>query len=365
MRLSKNLFLHAFNLLPEFGPTRLYQLGEFFGDFEIAFRASEQQLYGAGLEAELAKKFLLFRQQINLPEESEKLESENIKLLSYRDAAYPKTLLETPRFPALLYVKGKMENSDEACLAIVGTRKITTYGRSVTPNLTEPLCRAGMTIVSGLAYGVDALAHQTAIKYGSRTIAVLGGGLDEKSLYPQNHAALAAEILSTGGALLSEYPPLTPCLKHHFVLRNRIISGLSLGTLIIECGLDSGSLITARHALEQNRAVYAVPGPIYAPESQGPNNLIKMGARLVTEAKDILEDLNLPNLEIAQENRELFAASPAEVRLLAVMRPEPLTIDELIKLSGLPAAEANAALTFLEMKGKIRNLGGQQYSLSK
>lgn len=365
MSFYKNLYLHALNLLPEFGPARLYQLGEFFGEFETAYHANTKSLQQAGIESELAEKFLRLRERINLELETEQLESEGINLISYHDKSYPKTLLETTRFPALLYVKGKMENNDEACLAVVGTRKITTYGRSVTPTLVEPLCLAGMTIVSGLAYGIDALAHQTAVKFGRRTIAVLGGGLDEKSLYPQNHAALAAEILDAGGALLSEHPPLTPCLKHHFISRNRIISGLSLGTLVVECGLDSGSLITARHALEQNRTVYAVPGPIYAAESRGPNNLIKIGAKLVTEAQDILEDLNLPVLEISAENRTLLADSPAEAKLLSVIQHEPLTIDELIKLSGLPPAETNSTLTFLEMKGKIRNLGGQQYSLSK
>lgn len=365
MSFTKNLYLHALNLLPEFGPAKLYQLGEFFGDFENAFYGNSESFGQAGIESALAEKFFKLRERIDLKQEQNGLERENIKLISYRDSGYPKTLLETNRFPALLYVKGRMENNEEACLAVVGTRKITTYGRSITPNLVEPLCLAGMTIVSGLAYGVDALAHQSAVKLNRRTIAVLGGGLDEKSLYPQNHAMLAMEILEAGGALLSEYPPLTPCLKHHFISRNRIISGLSLGTLVIECGLDSGSLITARHALEQNRSVYAVPGPIYSAESSGPNNLIKMGAKLVTQAQDILEDLNLPSSETTNENRTLFADSPAEAKLLSVIQHKPLTIDELIKLSGLPAAETGSTLTFLEMKGKIRNLGGQQYSLRK
>ncbi len=364
MGFPENLYIHAFNLLPEFGPARLYKIGEHFKTFARAYTASTNELVAAGIEPELAKKFSALKNSVSLELETQRLAGENIFLISYRDLAYPQLLLETGRFPVLLYVKGRLEQNDELCLAVVGTRKITTYGRSVTPTLVEPLCLAGVVIVSGLAYGVDALAHHTAVKLGCRTIAVLGGGLDKKSLYPQNHALLAEEILAAGGALVSEYPPATPCLRHHFISRNRIISGLAVGTLVVECDLDSGSLITARHALEQNRTVYAVPGPIYVPESRGPNNLIKMGGRLVSDARDILEDLNLDSRNIGTENQSLFGDSPTEIQLLKILRREPLAIDELIKLSGLSPAETSSALTFLEMKGKIRNLGGQQYALS-
>lgn len=365
MDFSDNLYLHVFNLLPELGPARLFRVGEYFGSYKQAFEASPSRLTAAGIETETVEKFSILKKRVSLEAEAALLEKNKIGLLSYKEPAYPQLLLETARFPALLYVKGVLAASDELCIAVVGTRKISTYGRSVTPALVEALCLAGISIVSGLAYGVDALAHQTAVKAGGRTIAVLGGGLDSKSLYPQNHALLAEEILSAGGALLSEYPPGTPCLRHHFVSRNRIISGLSAGTLIVECDLDSGSLITAHHALEQNRTVYAVPGPIYAEASRGPNNLIKMGAKLVTEAKDILDDLNLETKEVVHENQNLFGNSPAETLMLKTLKREPVAIDELIKLSGLSPSEATSALTFLEMKGKIRNLGGQQYALTR
>jgi len=357
--------LHIFNLLPELGPARLFKIGEYFGSYKKAFEAGASKLSLAGIETEIAEKFGRLKNRINPEAEAASLEKNKITLLSYKEPAYPKLLLETARFPALLYLRGTFTSNDELCVAVVGTRKISTYGRSITPLLVEPLALAGVSIVSGLAYGVDALAHQTAIRAGGRTIAVLGGGLDNKSLYPRNHALLAEEILSTGGALISEYPPGTPCLRHHFVSRNRIISGLSAGTLVVECDLDSGSLITAHHALEQNRSVYAVPGPIYAEGSRGPNNLIKMGARLVTDAKDILDDLNLETKEVAQENQSLFGDSPAETQMLKALKREPTGVDQLIKLSGLTPAEATSALTFLEMKGKIRNLGGQQYALAK
>lgn len=365
MSFSENLYLHAFNLLPEFGPSRLYRIAKHFSTFNNAYAASAVELQAAGIEPKLVNKFISLRQGLNLNQQQDQLNAAGIFLISYRDQTYPKLLLETQGFPVLLYVKGHLQTNDELCLAVVGTRKISNYGRLVVPELVTPLCQAGLVIVSGLAYGVDSLAHQTAVKLGRRTIAVLGGGLDERSLYPQNHLLLAEEILNTGGALLSEYPPGTPCLKHHFISRNRIISGLAVGTLVVECGASSGSLITARHALEQNRNVYAVPGSIYSPESEGPNNLIKVGAKPVTRAEDILEDLNLPTVQLQNENQKIFNETLEENLILKTLAQKPLTIDELIKLSGLPAADANSALTFLEMKGKIKNLGYQQYMLNK
>lgn len=358
---SQSLYLHAFNLLPNFGPTRLSKLADFFQTPEAAFHATEPELLQAGLELEVAKLFLDHRAKINLPQEEEKLAKAGIKLLCYFDENYPQLLLQIPKFPTLLYFKGRMDVSDELCVAVVGTRKITNYGRTVAPFLVEPLIKTGVTIVSGLAYGVDSQMQRLAIQNGRRTIAVLGGGLDDKAFYPKEHLLLAQEILDNGGALLSEYPMGTPPLKHHFIARNRIISGLSVATVIIECNLKSGSLITAKYALDQNRTVYAVPGPIYAEMSQGPNNLIKMGAKLVTSASDILDDLNIQTLPEQQQAQELIADTKEETALLELLGYEPIIVNELIKQSGLDAGTVTSTLTFLEMKGKVRNLGGQQY----
>jgi DNA processing protein len=233
------------------------------------------------------------------------------------------------------------------------------------PDILNPIIACGAIIVSGMAFGVDSEAHKQSIKKGARTIAVLGGGLDDASLYPKNHQLLAQQILENGGALISEYPIGTPNFKQNFVARNRIISGLSIGTLVVECDLESGSLITAKHALEQNRQVYAVPGPIYAEMSKGPNNLIKMGAKLVTESTDILEDLNLSTLPEQKQVQTTFGDSPAESTILNILSKEPMNINLIIKTSGLETGDATSALTFLEMKGKVRNLGGQQYILSR
>lgn len=360
------LYLHAFNTLPQIGPVRLLKLANYFqGDFEKAFHAPKNELEAAGLETEVITAWLIARAGINLETEAANLKKSEINILTYLDGNYPKLLLEIPKFPPLLYFRGVMQNPEELSLAVVGTRKITAYGRSILPDLVGPLVDLGAVIVSGMAFGVDSEAHKQALLKRRRTIAVLGGGLDNASLYPKHHQLLAQEILDNGGALLSEYPPLTPNFKQHFVARNRIISGLSVGTLVIECDLESGSLITARHALEQNRQVYAVPGPIYSLESRGPNNLIKMGAKAVTEANDILEDLNLKNLSKEIVAQEILGDNPVETKLLAIISKEPIMVNELIKLSGLDAGEVTSSLTFLEMKGHIRNLGGQQYMRSR
>ena len=367
MILSDSLYLHGLNLLPQFGPSRLALLAKRFENFKAAFEASLKELVLAGIDEEIAKTFVDFRSGIDLNVELAKLDSEQIKILSFRDPQYPKLLLEIPKFPPILYYRGVMDEADELCLAVVGTRKITGYGRMVVPQLVEPLVEAGATIVSGMAFGVDSAAHEIAVKSGKRTMAVLGGGLDEKSLYPKNHALLAKQILDAGGALLSEYPMGTPNFKQNFVARNRIISGLSVATLIIECDLESGTLITAKHALDQNRQLFAVPGPIYSPQSQGPNNLIKMGAKAATSADDIFQDLNLdfvPNVK-ADKGQNQIGDSKEESAILKLLNHEPIIINELIKQSGLNPADVTSALTFLEMKGKVKNLGGQQYVLSR
>lgn len=365
MPLNDSIYLHGLNLMPQFGPARLNLLAKRFPTFRQAFQATVAELTANGIDETLAQNFIGFRTKINLEAEAEKLARENIKILSCRDANYPKLLLEIPKNPPILYFKGVMNEPEELCIAVVGTRKITNYGRVVVPQLVEPIVDAGATIVSGMAYGVDSATHEIAIKKNRRTIAVLGGGLDEKSLYPKHHALLAQQILDTGGALLSEYPIGTPNFKQNFVARNRIISGLSVATIIIECDLQSGTLITASHALDQNRTVFAVPGPIYSPQSQGPNNLLKMGAKPATNAADILDDLNLKTLPIQQQAQTLFGDSPEETAILKLIKYEPILVNDLIKQSGLSTAAAGTALTFLEMKGKIRNIGGQQYILSR
>jgi DNA processing protein len=362
---SDNLYLHAFNLMPQFGPAKLMKAGKYFKSFAQAFEAGSADLQNAGLEPELAEKFLRHRASVSLELEEQLLLKHGIKILSFWDANYPSLLKEIPKAPPILYFRGQLGQPDELCLAVVGTRNVTAYGRTVLPGLIEPIIDVGVTIVSGMAFGVDSAAQELAVKRGRRTIAVLGGGLDDPSLYPRHHQLLAQRVLDAGGALISEYPVGTPNFKQNFVARNRIISGLSVATLVIECDLQSGTLITAKHALDQNRSLYAVPGPIYSLQSQGPNNLIKMGAKPLTNANDVLEDLNLKALPEQKSAQNLIGDSKEESTILKMLGYEPVIINELIKQSGLEAATVTSALTFLEMKGKVRNLGGQQYVLSR
>ena len=365
MYFDDSLYLHGLNLMPQFGPARLLQISKNFETFQEAYFIDKHSLLKLGIDEKLADDFLVLRQKINLETERLKLDKEQIKLLTFRDANYPKLLLQIPKNPPLLYFKGSMAEPEELCVAVVGTRQITNYGRVVVPQLVEPLVDTGVIIVSGMAFGVDSAAHDIAVKKNRRTIAVLGGGLDERSLYPKHHALLAQRIIEAGGALLSEYPIGTPNFKQNFVARNRIISGLAVATLIVECDLKSGTLITASHALDQNRTVFAVPGPIYSPQSHGPNNLLKMGAKPATEAGDILNDLNLQTLPEQKQTATSFGDTKEETVLLKLISFEPVIINELIKQSGLEPSAVITALTFLEMKGKIKNMGGQQYILSR
>ncbi len=355
--MDDSLYLHCLNLFPKFGPKRLALIANYFESFQQAFIAPVNELVQAGIAGEVASEFKTFRENIVPEAEAEKLHHFNISLISARDQLYPKLLQEADLPPQLLYLRGTLPASDSILLAVVGTRKITTYGRSVIPQLIGPLIDAGLVPVSGLAYGVDAEVARFAISKQATTIAVLGSGLDDKTLYPREHALLAEEVINNGGALLSEFAPGTPGFKQNFISRNRIIAGLCIGTLIIECDLKSGSLITAQYTLDMNRRLYAVPGPIYASESRGPNNLIKMGASLVTEASDILQDLNIDPI---LENISL-PESPQESIILDILEQGTTSADTLIVQSGLEPSLVTTTLTFLEIKGVIKNVGAQQY----
>jgi len=286
---------------------------------------------------------------------------EGIKTIDIKDGGYPKLLKEIEKGPKVLYYKGKLL-FDENCFAVVGTRMCSSYGKQVALEIAGDLAETGLTIVSGLAPGIDSFAHRAAVERNKRTIAVLGTGLDEKSIYPQENLKLAKEILETGGALISEYPAGTRGTKFTFPQRNRIISGLSLGTLVIEAKQKSGALITAHYAFSQKRKVFAVPGQIYSSNSRGSHYLIKKGAKLVENANDVLKELNLPQKELSSfsegENEE-------ENLVLNVLKEGALDTDKIIEETKLSAAEVASALAILEIRGKVRNLGGNIYALSR
>jgi len=288
---------------------------------------------------------------------------DEIKEISINDKNYPKLLKEIKDTPGVLYYRGEIL-PEENCFAIVGTRMASSYGKQVALEMAGDLAEAGLTIVSGLAPGIDTFCHQAVVERKKRTIAVLGTGLDEKSIYPQSNLKLAKKILETGGALISEYPPGTPGLKQNFPQRNRLISGMSLGVLVIEAKIQSGSLITAEWAKKQGRKVFAIPGPIHSSNSKGCHYLIKRGAKLVESANDILKELHL-GLPTSDIDSLLKGENEEENLVLNVLKEEALDVNKIIERTKLSAAKVASTLAILEIKGKVRNLGGNIYALSR
>jgi DNA processing protein len=359
-------YFHAFNLFNErIGPMRFKKLLGHFGSLERAWLGgTTDDFMAAGLEDDLAAEIVLRRPQIDLEKELQKLAKENIGILTILDEDYPKLLKEIYDPPYIMYIKGTLKPEDEFAIAIVGTRKLSTYGQQVTTKISTDLAQAGLIIVSGLAQGIDTLAHLAALGQKTRTIAVVGSSLDRSSIFPPANKTLAEKI-AQNGAVLSEYPMGSFALKHHFPARNRIISGLSLGALIIEAPEKSGALLTANHAVSQNREVFAIPGSIYSDNSIGPNNLIKMGAKLVASAQDILEELNLKNLAQNIAATQIIAETPEEELILKILSYDPIPVDKIVQDTKMDTALVNSTLSLMEMKGKVKNLGGMQYVLAR
>jgi len=356
------IYWNALALFLKFEAKKLKLIADYFPLMKIAFNASLSDFIKAGIDEKIAQEFLDWRKKIDPEKEWKKLEKEKIKIITIKDENYPKLLKEIYDPPAILYVKGELKKEEKYPLAVVGTRKMTFYGREVTEQIVKDLANAGLTIISGLALGIDSVAHKTTLKEKGRTIAVLGGGIDEKTIYPSIHKNLAKKIVESGGAVISEYPVGTRPTKYSFPNRNRIISGLSLGVLVIEAPFESGALITAKLALDQNREVFAVPGNIYNKTSEGCNWLIKLGAKVVTKAEDIFEALNLEL--ILEKKKEIKPESKEEEILLKYLSKEPIHIDELIEKSGLNPAKVLSTLSLMEIKEKVKNLGQGKYILN-
>jgi DNA processing protein len=329
-----------------------------FGDLGTAWAAPDHQLRAVLDERALAG-VLRVRRELDLDAEMDRYGRLGISVLTLADAAYPRLLREIPAPPPVLYLRGTLEADDDRAVGIVGTRRFTPYGREMTATLAGDLAAAGVTVVSGLARGIDGVAHQAALQAGGRTIAVLGCGPD--IVYPPEHRNLTDRIVDQG-AILSEYPPGRQPDAQNFPARNRLISGLSLGVIVVEAPERSGALITADFAADQSRDVFAVPGSVLAAASAGNNRLLRDGARLVRSAADVLEDLGLdagPDGEPVQQSLPL---GESERRLIAVLTREPQHIDELAALADLPIAEASAFLTILELNGLVRNAGALHYA---
>lgn len=352
----------GFSRMPGIGRVKISQLLEHFSTLEQAWKGSTGELRKAGLDSKSADTIVNMRPRISLDAEMESLKRYKVKVLTCDSDTYPQRLREIYDYPPVLYVRGNPLPEDETCLAVVGTRRATVYGRQVTDEIVSDLARNKVTIVSGLAKGIDSIAHRAALEAGGRTIAVFACGLD--IVYPAENANLAREIMERG-ALISEYPLGIRPKADNFPRRNRIMSGLSLGVLVIEAGESSGALITANQALEQNRDVFAVPGSILSPASRGTNHLIQEGAKLVRNHVDILEELNLAMVAQQLEMKEILPTDETESLLLKQLSAEPTHIDEVCRHSRLTPALVSSTLTMMELKGMVKQVGGMNYVLAR
>lgn len=348
----------GFNYVRGIGPVKFRRLVDFFGSPREAWEASIAALRQAGLDSKACDNLVSARSSLSLDAEMDKIQAEGVVVLTWDDPTYPDRLRQIDSPPPVLYVKGDLAPKDDWAVAVVGTRRATIYGREAARRLAGDLARNHVTVVSGLAKGIDSHAHQAALEAGGRTIAVLGSGVD--IIYPPENRRLASEIISSG-ALISEYPLGTQPEAVNFPPRNRIISGISLGTVVIEAHERSGALITTDFALEQGREVFAVPGQIFSKASAGCHDLIKQGAKLVKDCEDILEELNLTMVAVQREAKEILPANETETVLLRVLSTDPQHIDEIRRESGLPIATVSAVLTMMELKGMVRQVGGMNY----
>jgi len=352
----------GFNIVHGIGPMKFRALLNHFGDLEEAWHADAGELKAAGLDRRALDNLMTTRSTISLDGEMEKIERQGAKVLTWDDPAYPTRLLNIYDPPPVLYVKGEILDEDQWAVAVVGTRGATVYGKEVARRIAGGLARNGLTIVSGLARGIDSEAHRAALDAGGRTIAVLGSGVDV--IYPAESRKLAQAVVERG-ALVSEYALGTRPEAGNFPPRNRIISGLSLGAVIVEAGERSGALITADFALEQGREVFAVPGNIFRKKSMGANKLIQQGAKPVLSVEDILEELNLTMVSQQAEVRAIVPENETEATLLEYITADPVHVDEIRQKSDLPIAQVSSTLALMELKGMVRQVGGMNYVLAR
>ena len=361
------LDLLALTLVPGVGPKTFGALVERFGSVGKALGAPESSLRDVpGVGPRLAGKIAGARRESDAKGELALCRERGVRIVTRGSASYPATLGDIPDPPSLLYVRGTIEAADQMAIAIVGSRKCTPYGLRIAGRLGASLARVGLTVVSGLARGIDAAAHRGALSAGGRTIAVLANGLGE--VYPPEHEGLADEVAASG-AVVSESPMRQSPLAGLFPMRNRVISGLSLGVVVVEATPRSGSLSTAGHATDQNREVFAVPGPVDSLPSRGCHALIRDGAKLVETVEDILEELGPLVREVQARPDEPAIRHPAELSLseqertiLAGLDDQGIAVDELIVATGLTASQVLATLSVLEMRRLVRRLPGPRFA---
>ncbi len=356
--MDERVYWVALNLIKGIGAARFQRLFDYFGDARLAWEAHPDELRAAGLPDAVVDQLLQVRSTANLEQIWQRLDEESITLLTIEDEGYPRRLKTIAQPPPVLYFRGNITPQDEWAVAIVGTRRYSAYGLQVAEEVAGFLARNGVTVVSGLARGIDSIAHRAALNAGGRSLAVLGCGVDQ--IYPPENRNLAAEMMAHG-AILSDYALGTPPEAVNFPPRNRIIAGLSLAVVVVEAGHKSGALITANFANEQGREVFAVPGNIHSAQSKGPNRLIRDGAHPLLDPEDLLEMLNLTMITEHQTARMVLPADATEAALFNVLGHEPRHVDEICQQAQLPIEQVTATLALMELKGMVRQVGGMQY----
>ncbi|KKQ43195.1 MAG: protecting protein DprA protein [Microgenomates group bacterium GW2011_GWC1_37_8] len=357
--MNEREYLAALYSYTYFGPKRVKLLMKYFGSAKSSWNANSDELVNVGLKEAVVKNFNIYKDKFDFRNYFQKLERLGVWYLTINDKQYPRNLMDLEDAPLVLYVKGRIKAQDSNAIAIVGSRKMTSYGKEVASKFSSELATLGITIISGLAFGVDAMAHKACLDVGGRTIAVIPSGID--IMTPASNFYLVKAILQGNGAIVTEYPLGHPPLRTNFAARNRIISGLSKAVVVIEGQKKSGTLLTASSAASQGRTVFAVPGQIASPMSEAPNYLIQNGAKLITNVNDILSELDLQLKVDKEEMDKVMPSDKNEEKLINVLSNEPLHLDELARISGLKVEEISARLTVMELKGLVKNIGNGVY----
>ncbi len=348
---------------PQITYRRYERLAAYFSDLSLLWSAELAELVAAGLDPAIADAFIRWREESPAETLLANLERHGITTVSITEPGYPRLLKEISDPAHTLFVRGSLQSLlENPAVAVVGTRRHTPYGAQVAAQLSEALALRGIVVVSGLALGIDGIAHEATLKAHGQTIAVLGSGLDTDHIFPSSHRALAARIIKEGGAVISEYPPGFSPTQYSFPARNRLIAGLTLGTLVVEAPLESGALITAKAALDYNREVFAVPHSITNTTGAGNNHLIKDGATLTASVDDIIEGLQLKNMRQLVETPRASLLSPTETLIFNTLSAEGTSIDLIVKTTALPSNIISSQLTLMELKGLIKSIGGMRYT---
>ncbi len=359
------MFFVAFNYLINFTLERYKRLIKKFSTLEKAFYANSRDLLEAGLKREVVFDFIVARKSFNFEQTFKKIETENINICLWGDVDYPELLANIYSPPPIFYYRGSLDINWNSSLSVVGSRKFTPYGERIVREFVSVLPQVGISIISGLAIGIDSLSHQESLENNGKTIAVLGSGLDYCSIYPRSNRVLAQEIIEKSGLVLSEFPLGTEPISFNFPKRNRIIAGLSRATLVVEASKKSGSLITAKYALDEGREVFTFPGSIYDDNFSGNNNLIKSGAGVILFPEEILDFFNILPLPGNRPSKVVYKGeNELEEKVLGILGENTSHIDELLQILPFNIKEISSVLAVLEIKGVIVDIGGKNYKIA-